>query len=430
MPLKYSTIEIFTSEEASFKETLLYQAVVNYIRELKIAARCIVTRCIGGCYEDGEIASQSILIASFNMPIIIKIILPSAEVDLIVSRLENMVSEGIVTVQKTYIQSYKTRNRLIPRHLKVKDMMTGNPGYASLNTPLDKVAHLLLSSTYTGVPVIDKNQYPAGVISQGDLIYKGGMPARLGLLAESGSSNLKAVLKSLSTKKARDIMSPAICIRENKLLTQAVDLMLEKGLKRLPVINEDRKLVGILSRMDIFSTITHHTPDWNTFRQQNIPVGNLKLVSDIMHRDVHTVFPDTPVSQVLDIIGSNDIQRLAVVDKDNVFLGNISDRNMLMAFSNQKEGIWDFFVSKLSIKNEKASFDLCSKTAGEVMKTDPITILETDTIDNAIRLITEKMIKRLPVIDSHGKFKGLISRESLLRTGYLNSQQSKKSSER
>jgi CBS domain-containing protein len=217
-------------------------------------------------------------------------------------------------------------------------------------------------------------------------------------------------------------MSPAVCIRENELLTKAVHLMLEKGLKRLPVTDEKGKLTGILSRMDIFHTITYHSPDWTAFRQQDIPVDNLKYVSDIMRRDVHTVFPDTPVADVFQVIDANDIQRVAVVDKTGSLLGIISDRNLLAAFSDQKEGIWDYFAGRLPFgqwgKDNTFSRHLVLKTAAEVMETKPTAISENATIDEAIALMTQKMIKRLPVLDDQGKFKGMISRESLLRTGF------------
>ena len=55
------------------------------------------------------------------------------------------------------------------------------------------------------------------------------------------------------------------------------------------------------------------------------------------------------------------------------------------------------------------------------MKTGAVTVLETDTVDRAIHLMTEKMIKRMPVLNAQGKFKGMISRESLLRAGFLRS---------
>lgn len=424
MALKYSKIEIFTNEEANYRGIPLYKAVVQYVLGLKIAARCLVTRCMEGCYENGEIATQSVLIGSFNMPVVIQIVLPSVQADLILPTLEEMVDEGIVTVSEIAVRCHKTRNHLFPRHLKVKDMMTPNPESVLLKTPVSDVVRLLLSSIFTGVPVVDEDGCPKGVISQGDLIYRGGMPARLGLLADSGAGNQDIVLESLALKKARDIMSPAVCIEENQSLTKAVHLMLEKGLKRLPVTNETGKLTGILSRMDIFRTITRHSPDWAAFRSQDIPVGNLKYVSDIMRRDVHTVFQDTPVAEVLQMIAANDIQRVAIVDKAGSLLGIISDRDLLAAFSDQKEGIWEYFTSKLPFgqrgKDHTFSRHLAVKTAAEVMKTDPPVILEDATIDEAIGLMTRKMLKRLPVMDRQGKFKGMISRESLLRTGFTN----------
>ncbi len=424
MALKYSKIEIFTNEEANFRGIPLYKAVVQHVLGLKIAARCLVTRCMEGCYENGEIATQSVLIGSFNMPVVIQIVLPSVQADVILPTLEEMVDEGIVTVSEIAVRCHKTRNHLFPRHLKVKDMMTPNPENVLLTTPVSDVVRLLLSSIFTGVPVVDEAGCPKGVISQGDLIYRGGMPARLGLLADSGPGNQNTVLESLASKKARDIMSPAVCIEENQLLTKAVHLMLEKGLKRLPVTNETGKLTGILSRMDIFRTITHHSPDWAAFRSQDIPVGNLKYVSDIMRRDVHTVFQDTPVAEVLQMIAANDIQRVAIVDKAGSLLGIISDRDLLAAFSDQKEGVWEYFTSKLPFgqrgKDRTFSRHLAVKTATEVMKKDPPVILEDATIDEAIGLMTRKMLKRLPVMDHQGKFKGMISRESLLRTGFTN----------
>ncbi len=426
MSLKYSMIEIFSTEEARHQGRPLYEAAVQYIRELKIPARCMVIRGIEGCYENGEIATQSIVDMSFSMPVLIKVILPSAHTELALPGLEAMVNDGIVAVREMNVQCHKTQKKLIPGHLRVKDRMTPDPKSVSLNTRVSDVIRLLLSSNFTGVPVTDDKEHPLGVISQGDLIYRGGMPARLGLLAQSDPDSMETVLQSLSAKKAKDIMSAAVCIRENELLTEAVEVMLKKNLKRLPVTDTQGKLTGILSRMDIFRTITGNMPDWNAIRRQNILVGNLKFVSDIMRRDIHTVLPDTPAEEVLHLIDANDIQRVAVVNADGIFLGMISDRNLLSAFSSQKQGIWDYFVSRLPFaekktKDRELSRHLQTMKAADVMKTGAVTVQETDTVEDAIRVMTEKVIKRLPVLDAQGRFKGMISRESLLRAGFQTS---------
>ena len=52
------------------------------------------------------------------------------------------------------------------------------------------------------------------------------------------------------------------------------------------------------------------------------------------------------------------------------------------------------------------------------MKTDLITVREDTGIDRAIALMTRHGIKRLPVVDDQGIFKGMISREALLKQGF------------
>jgi PII-like signaling protein len=191
---QYKKIEIFTSEEARWQGQPLYAAFVQFVHDLKIAARCLVTRGIGSSYESGEIATGRLEVLSYNMPVRVTIVAPAAESERILSKAEEMVTDGIVTVHDLNVISYKTRGLLMPRQTRVRDIMTPAPKKVSLDTSLDEVARLLLSSTFTGLPVVDDWDRPVGVISQGDLIYKAGMPVRLGLLAESDQEKMSSVL--------------------------------------------------------------------------------------------------------------------------------------------------------------------------------------------------------------------------------------------
>ena len=423
--LAYKVIEIFTSEETRWQGRPLNEAIVQYVRDLKIAARCLVTRAVDGCYENGEIATRRLEVLSYNMPLRIEIVLPASQLDGVLPAIEEMVTEGIMAVRDLSVMAHKTRKSVIPRHTRVKDIMTPAPKKVTAATPLDQVVRLLLSSVFTGVPVVDGHDRPVGIISQGDLIYKAGMPMRLGLLAESNGDRLAAVLTALAGKKAEDAMTrPAVVIAEDRLATEAVDLMIEKDVKRLPVVNGGGRLVGMLSRLDIFRTIMQEAPDWQSFREQQIEVGNLHLVADIMRRDTQTVQPETSVEEVIRIIDANDIQRVAVVDRDGRFRGLISDRDLLITFAPaHHEGIWSYFASRVPFTERGRKYRefrelLQARTAGQVMNTNIVTAEENTTIDEAMRLMTAKGIKRLPVLDAQGNFKGMISRDSLLRTGF------------
>jgi CBS domain-containing protein len=52
------------------------------------------------------------------------------------------------------------------------------------------------------------------------------------------------------------------------------------------------------------------------------------------------------------------------------------------------------------------------------MNTGIITIREDAPAEEAMRIMLERSIKRLPVLDAEGRFKGMISRDSLLRKGF------------
>ena len=417
-------IEVYTGEGTKCDGKYLTEAIPNHIGKLKAPARCIVFKGIGGCTENGDISTQKIMDLSIHQPVKIEIILPAAEADAVMADLQKMVSDGILGIRPLTVFSHHTQKRLFPPQTRVRDVMTFKPVCVKEDAMADRVMQTLLSANFTGVPVVDAENRPVGVVSQSDLIYRAGMPVRLALMAQSDSERLKAVIKDLGGKTSKDIMTvPAVMVQETDLLTRAVDIMLEKKVKRLPVVDAAGFLTGILSRMDIFQTITRQAPNWEQMQNHHIQIANSQSVSGIMRRDTQTVRPETPVHEVLTMIDNDDIQRVAVVDSDGRLLGLISDRNLLSAFSDQAPGVWDV-LSKLlpfSAKSKhtgKIRDKLGDQPAKAVMKTDPITIPETAHIDEAISLMTQHSIKRLPVVDDHGIFKGMISREALLKEGF------------
>jgi CBS domain-containing protein len=422
--LNYKAIEIFTSEEARYRGKPVVDAVLQYVRGLKIAARCIVTRGIAGCYESGELATGLLEVLSFNMPLRIYIVIPALEADRVLDGLNGMLDEGIVALHDLNVLSHRAHNAFFPRQLMVRDVMTPEPKSVATTTPLNDAARLLLSSIFTGLPVVDERGRPIGVITQGDLIRKGGLPLRLGLLAESDRDRRESILDHLSARQAADVMtSPIVMIAEDRPLAEAVDLMLAREVKRLPVVDASGRLTGMLSRLDVFRTVMREAPDWNTFQAQKIEVKRLKRVSDILRRDTHTVSPETTLAEVMRVIDRNDIQRVAVVDGEGRLLGLISDRDLLRYFRPEQEGIWHLLAKvKHPFKPDACRTDmqrcLAETSAAAVMTTELITVREEMLIEEAIKPMIEKGLKRLPVVDAAGRFKGMISRDSLLRSGF------------
>jgi CBS domain-containing protein len=420
MALDYKVIEIFTSEDTRYNGHILTAALVRRIHDLRIAARCIVLRGIEGCYENGEIATQGIEVLSFNMPLKIEIVLPASELDRVLSILEEMVEDGVVLVRAAESRVHNLKAQLLPGNLRVADIMTGDPKAVRPQTPVSDIVRLLLDNPFNSVPVVDEQGRPLGIVTQGDLIKRAGMPIRLGLLKAMTHDNLDATLKALSERHAKDIMTtPAITTYQDGDVRHIIKQMVAKNLKRMPVVDSQGRLTGMLSRFDVFRTVTHETPEWRAIMDQGIYVGDIRYVSEILRRDVRAVKADTPLKEVMKIIDENDIQRVMVIDDEGKLLGMIFDRDLLELFAGHRVGIWDRITSRLTFtamgQKHKAAVEASKKqTAGEIMRKDLITIKEETTLDEAIRLMTDHQIKLLPVLAEDGKFIGVVTRNMLL----------------
>ena len=421
MPLKYKIIRIFTSEEVHWHGKPLYNVIIEYIRSLKLAARCSIHRGIAGCYENGEISTLNILDLSVNLPLTIAILLPAAEVNSVLAHLEEMVTDGIISCSDLDVYRYHSSKRLIPPQLKVNEVMSTSLKTVSPATPVSELVNLMLDTSLKGIPIVDSKQHPVGIITQGDLIAKAGMPVRLGLLKKLNQERINSFLKDASEKTAQDIMShPLITVKDEQTLGEAVQIMLKQQLKRLPVVNAEGKIAGMISRIDVFQTITNQAPQWQYLQEQNIVINNNQPVSNVLPRDLLTVNPDTPIPEVIEKITGNDVQRIAVVDPRGKLVGLISDSDLLPMISDHP-GFWDVLISKLTFIEKGRQLNellqhIRAKVAADVMIRNVIAIQEDASIDEAVKFMTEKSLKRLPVVDKDGIFRGLISRDSVLQT--------------
>ena len=422
MGIDYSRIQVFTSDEVQHKGQPLSLAVVEFVRKQKLAARCMVTRGVAGCYENGEVATNGIEVLSFNMPLKIEILLPTRELEYVLPTIEAMVEDGIVAVETACVRQHRSVSRFIPRQLRVRDAMTSAPASAKPDTPVSEILQCLLHADYNGLPVVDGEGRPVGMVTQGDLIRRAGVPVRKGLLAECDGGQLQSLLDDLARIPAKEIMtSPVVTVSEDKTLSATVDAMVAKKLKRLPVVDGKGRLVGMLSRFDVFRTIGHDAPDWRKLRSQ-VQVSEIRTVADIMDREAQTVRPDATMEEIIRVIDTNDIQRVSVVDPNGKFLGLISDKAVLAAFGEHREGLWRHLLGRLPFtiigqNNPEYATLMKNRTALDVMRKDVFTVREDALIDEAIRLMVDKGIKRLPVLDRDGIFKGMVSRDAVLRTG-------------
>ena len=215
-------------------------------------------------------------------------------------------------------------------------------------------------------------------------------------------------------------MTPApVCVRENASLDEAARLMTRERLKRLPVVNGQKELVGIISRSDILRCVANEahmrvdTPLLTAFN----PDADASHVRGWMRTNVATVTPDDPFSVVLQRIVSDPLRRVVVVDDEQRVVGIIIDADLLDRLSGLTDGEVKTAVQRwltgdtsvdLSLRDEITANDLMSPTVYSVFDdTRPIELIQT---------MIERRVKRLVVVDRENHLMGMVERRDMLRS--------------
>lgn len=132
------------------------------------------------------------------------------------------------------------------------------------STTIDEALETLVESRISGFPVVDDDGKLVGLVSDYDLlaldsISGNGLQLSDGSLFPEVDSNWKVFneLQRLLGSKTdgrlvADVMTPVpVVVRENTNLEDAARLLLETRFRRLPVVDSDGKLVGILTRGNV-----------------------------------------------------------------------------------------------------------------------------------------------------------------------------------
>ena len=137
--------------------------------------------------------------------------------------------------------------------MKLEELMSTALVTVHPDTPLKEVARTLLEKEISGMPVVDDDGAVVGVIAESDVIAKetgAPLPVRQGrrwlLRRRKGERPLKFL-----GKVAADVMtSPAVTMEPYRSVATAAQVMLERGIHRVPVVRHGR-LVGIVTASDL-----------------------------------------------------------------------------------------------------------------------------------------------------------------------------------
>ncbi|HAJ95919.1 MAG TPA: hypothetical protein DCP02_06775 [Actinobacteria bacterium] len=141
----------------------------------------------------------------------------------------------------------------------VRDIMVKEVIAIQKDASVEELSSLLIENGISGVPVVDSDGKLAGMATEGDLIIKDSdlhFPRYFKLLdsiiyLESLNKFKKNLKKYLGTKVEDVMTSDLKTINEDKPVSEAANLMIKYNINRLPVMDEQDNMVGIVTRADI-----------------------------------------------------------------------------------------------------------------------------------------------------------------------------------
>ncbi|AEC51301.1 hypothetical protein PNA2_0384 [Pyrococcus sp. NA2] len=275
--------------------------------------------------------------------------------------------------------------------MKVKTIMTKNPVTITLPATRNYALELFKRYKVRSFPVVNKEGKLVGIIS----IKR--------VLTNPDEEQLAMLVK-------RDVPT----IKGNDDLRKAARLMLEHDYRRIIVVDEENRPIGILTVGDIIRRYFAKTEKYKDV-----------TIEPYYQRYVSIVWKGTPLKVALKALLLSNAMALPVVDDNGNLVGIVDETDLLrdseivrimksteLAASSEEEWILE---SHPTLLFEKFELQLPNKPVEDIMTTDVIVATPHMTIHEVARKMAKYKIEQLPVIKGDGDLVGLIRDFDLLK---------------
>ncbi|WP_295714886.1 CBS domain-containing protein [uncultured Mitsuokella sp.] len=141
----------------------------------------------------------------------------------------------------------------------VKDIMTKNVITVKKDASIREIAQTIVDHDISGLPVVDEEGKVCGIVSEGDLVRKEfapELPDELCILGAviyySGLREYQDAFRKIAAISAEQLMTKkVVAVHEDDDISKVAKIMYDKHVKRVPVLDGEKHLLGIVSRRDI-----------------------------------------------------------------------------------------------------------------------------------------------------------------------------------
>lgn len=147
--------------------------------------------------------------------------------------------------------------------LTAKDIMVKDVITVKKNTSIEELSELLVKNKISGVPVVENGGKVIGIVTEGDLIVKDAelhFPGYFKLLDSiiylESLNKFKRNLQKYLAAKVEDLMTTkVISVKEDTPVSEVANMMIKNNINRVPVLDNDSRLTGIITRADIVKSM-------------------------------------------------------------------------------------------------------------------------------------------------------------------------------
>jgi CBS domain-containing protein len=408
-------VTIYAGEDDHYRGKPLYLALLEMLRR-EGASGATATRGLAGFGAHSRMRTTSLTDLSAALPVVVEWVDDLEVIERILPVVRTMVDDGLITSEEIEVVQYAPGRYPEPLEQPVRAIMRSGVTTVRPDTPVADLVALLMQRGYRSLPVVDQRRKLLGIITDGDLMRRAGLLTRLGLQDKLTPEQMQTQLAALQggPHVAEAIMtSPVVTVRADDKLRHAAATMTKHGLKRLPVVDHEGHLVGLVSRVDVLRSVEYHQ---QSDEAEAVAPRQGASVPELMNTDVPTVHPEARLEQIVRALESSYQRRVVVVDPGKRVLGIITDGDLLRRSRYaQDPGLLRRLHNLVTRQKEQmVTLPYVGETAGQLMTLPVITIKLDTPISEALSLMLRYQIKRLPVVDEEGRLQGLLGRNSLL----------------
>ena len=180
--------------------------------------------------------------------------------------------------------------------------------------------------------------------------------------------------------------SPVVSVTADSSILDALNLMVNKGFRRLPVVEPGTgKLVGIVTATDIVAYLGGERP--------GLPEAMRAPVSDIMTRDVVFTTTDASVEEAVRTMVEHNVGGLPVLDREGRLWAILTERDIVRSLAGRISG----------------------RKVSEFMTKEVVVAGPGETLAEGVEKMTSRGFRRLPIVGPEGQLLGMVTVMDILR---------------